>query len=353
MLKLCLIPTTGNALKKFDEIYSDSFDLSWVFLSPYCLDREQCNFFHKSALAQLIWHSSKLVRLPSLYIGLTFLRSDIRRFIKSNAFDCVVVSNDCGLIQGLFVEEANRIGVPTVAHQVASATVPADVSTRIKLKRMLKQVLGFPRNIGYGRNSKNTILLGAGWGRDLGLKHFYRYNHNWKDLDRYREAIYARGLDKQSFLFVGQPLAEINLLSKKQAEAHYALIDGVLASLNKGGVCARYKPHPQETAHRKFEWPLEKSDPLTALAAYDIFVSFSSTMNLDAKLMGKLSLRFDPLFISEIYKRQCSHYFHGSIVFQGKQFEIKPIEDWKDDYYCKSDGTIIEIYEDIIQRRVD
>lgn len=350
--KLCIIPTTNSAYQNLKEIYSSEYkEINFVFLSPFILKRDECSFYDFSDIAKKVWGRNKLIRLFSLYFRMKKLRKSIKEYIIENKFQYIIVSNDCGLIQALFVEEGNKLGTITVTHQVASGTVNDKVGLIKVFTRFVKgTVFGFPVNRGYGQTSREVILMGSGWARDLNLKSYNLYCNNKLRVDVSTKQLNLPDYlpSNNKWIFLGQPLLEIGLFTKDELDDFYKKLKLFKDFISdKYDLILFYKPHPQERYYRQYASWLNviEAKPETVLSEYDVFISVMSTMNLQARSLGKASFQFKPNGMSNKYIKQSMYYFDSELIFEDKQLRLNHYVQDGSEYFVKGCEDINEILE--------
>ena len=352
--KLLLLPTTEHAFKSFELIYHAPKHQHLVANVSKNSLHIPCDFKEQTKFWRVYYTKFRIIRLLAyFFLGRLFLKK-IQKFLISNNINGLVVSNDCGFPQVYFITAAKRLGLKTVCHQVASGSI-GGIRTHKSLKNMVARHLkefihaninGLPLYKRFGDVCDVLVLLGDGWARDLKITRKYLIFENPK---------YFHGLqinhdnNRKKIIIFGVPLKEVPLVSSDVARRCYKKINLVAQALEEKGIEIFYKPHPQELFYKELiDIPLFEGDIKSAFESFSICMSVSSTVCLEFRLSGRISVALNFDFLPATLVNQTKGLF---------SFNYKDLLDMENmnqldfsntsidlDYYGRSECT----YEDII-----
>jgi hypothetical protein len=247
-----------------------------------------------------------------------YLKSECKRLIKKIDWHKIIVSNECGLHQSIILKYADENEITTISHQVSSGIVNKDLKRSLffKLRSWLLNKYYSSRPCkGYGYYSDEVWLMGKAWQtitKNKTVKVIPNgYYYNFKEIfSRKNNRFHIN--NKTTFIFFGGPLSEINIVTKHN---HKEILKNVLDLTIKFKDIFNiyYKPHPQEKLifeENSFrELNILDIHPEEALSMCDIAISVSSSMSLQARLLGIYSIGFHPQYIDQYIKSKSVCFF--------------------------------------------
>lgn len=320
--KVLLLPTTDFTAKSFYETYRlvlDKVDFTIILEGP--------NIQSEESYPDFITLKMKSYRVKRNLAGLRFffpilLRVEVSRILRKHEYNSIIVSNECGLHQSIFVKKAQKRGIRCISHQVSSGIVNNDVlKKKLSLaKRIILNLYGSRQCKGYGYYSDEVWLMGEAWRNILQRDTFdimpNGYYQNLVSSFRANSSAFTRwDKSQRNIVFFGGPLSEIELTTREQ---HLHILQSLesFALTNKELENTKffYKPHPQEALvwsdQKIFQFVnIVDCSPEEALFNTDIGLSVSSSMSLQSRLLGKRSIGFHPYGLSEAITGGSKHFF--------------------------------------------
>ncbi|MGP2657653.1 hypothetical protein ACOJTA_11470 [Malaciobacter sp. WC5094] len=322
---ILLIPTTDHTVLCFKELYdyiNEDYEV-YILLDNKFIEKKyefkkiKVLNFSSYQLLENIKGKSTFYKLFQMYLFSKYAIESFEYYYQKYHFDFIISSNDNAYLGNIIINRAKKYNIKSFVQQVASTIINNKTKdsfiTKIK-KKLIDKLMGM-QSKGYCGNADYLLFMGESWistVNTFGKKYFivpnaYYYNlKNTKRIDNDMEK------EKKNIVFFSGPFFEIGLFNKLNTLKIYQFIDELYLKLN-GKYNLFIKSHPQEKLIHKYNFKSKfeylNLTPDESLDFCDISLSLSSSMSLQSKILGKLSLGIHPEFCPKEYIDTSIYFF--------------------------------------------
>lgn len=322
---ILLIPTTDHTVLCFKELYdhiNEDYEV-YILLDNKFIEKKY--EFHKIKVLnfssyQLLEdksHKNIFSKLFQMYLFSKYVIESFEYYHQKYHFDFIVSSNDNAYLGNVIINRAKRYNIKSFVQQVASTIINNKTKdsfvTKIK-KKLIDKLMGM-QSRGYCGNADYLLFMGESWLNTVntfGKKYFIvpnAYYYNLKNTRKINDDIQK---EKKNLVFFSGPFFEIGLFNKENTLKIYQFVDELYLKLD-GRYNLFIKSHPQEKLINQYDFKSKfeylKLTPDESLDFCDISLSLSSSMSLQTKILGKLSLGIHPEFCLKEYIDTSIYFF--------------------------------------------
>ena len=329
-MNILLIPTTDNIVINWEDVYKYFHEKGhkvYIITDNKLITKNIPEEYIKLELYVMKLHQLDKLSVFQKLVVLVYLNIYAKHILKKYAIDNVVVSNDNSLIQNVFTNIANTIGIETILHQAAGIfEKPKKINPIQKIKNaILKKLFNFNPTGNIGKNVNKCFLQGNKWIEYVdnkkitlvGNHYYYNLNESLKSkINSVSELKSKYNLEnKQIVTFFSQPFKELNISSVKNIDNLYSDIEKISELISeKKDTIFIFKPHPQEKYYKNFKIHglILEEDVSSVLLASNITITIYSTMAIQSKIANKSTIGFTPRYLPKEQTEQMKPVFDFS-----------------------------------------
>ncbi|WP_201523469.1 hypothetical protein [Aliarcobacter butzleri] len=322
---ILLIPTTDHTVLCFKELYdyiNEDYEIFILLDNKFIEKRYEFKKikvlnFSSYQLLENMNHKNIFAKLFQMYLFSKYVIESFEYYHQKYHFDFIVSSNDNAYLGNIIINRAKRYNIKSFVQQIASTIINNKTKEGFikKIKKKLIDKLMGMKSKGYCGNADYLLFMGESWISTVNTfqkKYFIvpnAYYYNLKNTKKINNDIEKK---KKNVVFFSGPFFEIGLFNEENTVKIYQFIDELYLKLgNKYNLFI--KSHPQEKLIYKYDFKSKfeylKLTPDESLDFCDISLSLSSSMSLQTKILGKLSLGIHPEFCPKEYIDTSIYFF--------------------------------------------